>query len=301
MKTLIKALAAATILLLAAWLWILRRQVPMRQAPFPQVASKTSRIEWSLGPLKLSLVKDHDAWKVSEAAEGPLWAADDDHVKTLLSALENLQLEDVISERSDRTEEFELGVQAVHIRLLDAASKPIGEGFFGKQSSDHTHLYFQASAKGPIWLARGVYRAELGAADVSSWRDVSLVPLKEPDIRRVTITIGKTVTDIQQTSPTWKVNEKPADSDRVNTLIGALAHLRASGFVNPGTHPFALDSAQITIEGGTRVMLRFGPHDVKGKRYTVSSDANPGVATLDEGKATAVLIKPADLLPVQKK
>src|SRR5207302_2837560 len=96
--SLLKKLAGVAGVLVVLWIVFLYRQVPHEKAPFAKAADSAEQFLIVGGSQKAQLAKQGGKWKVflNGGASVP---AHEEPVKTLLSSLKSLQLEDEISDR----------------------------------------------------------------------------------------------------------------------------------------------------------------------------------------------------------
>jgi hypothetical protein len=161
------ALCGSLALLAALYFY---RQVPRYQKPFAPLSEKVQRVRLQQGPATLELALDGKEWKVY-AGTAPVVLAQGDKVKSLLSGLENVALEDVISDRVDRAAEFEVSPElGRRVTLFDAKAVILADGLFGKMTPDTSHLYFRFPDKPQVYLARGIRRYELGEVRPAGWQ-----------------------------------------------------------------------------------------------------------------------------------
>lgn len=285
-------------LLMGLWLYSQYKRIPRGDKPFEKAVPSAQQVRLSQGALTIVLQKRGSAWQAGSAEAGPFFPVEDERWRSLESALKNTRLEDVISERADRARDFEVdAASGTRVVLRDAKGAVLVDGVFGKQSPDFTRLYFRFSERPQVYLAHGLYRGELGGVDVSGWRSHALVTLPEGAIRSVRLQWKGTTAELLKSSETWTVNGKPANAERVNTFLGALARLRADTFAEPDAFPKP-DSLQTAVmeakSDAAGVTVRIGPLDKKLNRYPVSSSDAAGVAFVAENRVAALLLAPSD-------
>ncbi len=105
------------------------------------------------------------------SGSGTPYLAEESQVKSLISGLKDVQIEDEISDRADRASDYEVNAESgTRVDFLDAKGTKLAEGIFGKQAPDYSHIYFRYPDKPNVYLARGLFRGELGQPDPDSWR-----------------------------------------------------------------------------------------------------------------------------------
>jgi len=297
---LLKKMFLLTGLLLVVLLVYYYRQVPHFQVPFAKAAGSVERILLEQGPKKIELHKEGKLWQVFSPTSAH-YPADENAVKTFISTLKDVQIEDQISDRADRASEYEVNSESgTRVCFMDASGTKLAEGIFGKQAPDVAHLYFRYPDKPNVYLARGLIRGELGQPELNSWRSRQLIDLPETGIQEVLIQGKGFATDlVRKGTDTWTLNGKVLEPAPVYQLLGALGHLSADEFVTPSTAPvFTYDSlqyAKIAIKTADRtVELHIGPEWVQQQKYPAAVSAEGGVAWLYELHVKPLLLKPSD-------
>jgi hypothetical protein len=272
------------------------------QTPFGRDIENVQKITLQMGPEKIVLQKDGSDWFVA-ASTGPERYRADSTVKipAMISQLKNLQLEDVISDRPDRAADY--GVEPAHgllVSLFRGNGSLIAEGVFGKQAQDFTHIYFKFNDQPSVYLGRGAIRGEIGEANVTWWRDRSLLNIPEDQVEAIFIDGPGFKTPLARSSDTWSSNGIVVDATPVWGLVGVMAHLKLDDFINPAEHPeLAVDKlhyATITlqIKGGIVHEIHFGRKDGPSKRYPVAVDKDPTLGWVSEATANSLLRKPSE-------
>jgi hypothetical protein len=296
---LLKILITTTFILalvLAGLYWMHRPRHSQR--PFTASLDAAQKVTLQTGSTQIELIRDSATWTVSSGSKGP-YKAESEHVKSLLNSLKEVQVEDVISERSDATE-FQLNPgSATQVTLLGKNNAPLATGLFGKQAPDGAHSYFKYPDQTAIYLARGGIRNDLVEAGVNSWRNPTLLNASEDQVLTLLIEGPGFKTALARSSDTWSCNGRPIDPTPVWGLLGQLVHLRAEEFADPVQHP-ELAASRLTYatvilqqHDGTSHTLHIGPLDKKSTRHPVSIDADPNVAWIPEGIVKAILQKPS--------
>lgn len=290
---LVKRLAGLCGLVVAFFVVYMITRIPHRRDPFFRKTALAERITIQQGPRRIDFYREGKGWAVS-VSTGLRLAAEDNRVTALASGLEHVQVEDEISDRSERHADFDVtAASGVQVSLYDKENKRLAEGLFGKQAPDFNRIYFRYPDRPNVYLARGLIRGELGEADLGRWRRKLLINLPEAQIRAIRIDGPGHQAEILRSSDTWMLNGKPMDPAPAHALVGALAHLQADDFADDV--PLSFDQlawATIHIEGeGQTVDLRIGPKDASMKRYPVSTGPQAGIAWISESKIQPLLMK----------
>ncbi len=295
----LKKLTSFAVFLVALWVAYLYIKVPRQRRPFAKVADTAAKIRIQQGPVGVDLSKQGGEWRVLRGA-GLSDPADADRIKDLLASLKEVQIEDEISNHAERASEFEVdAASGTLLSFQDAKGLPLVEGIFGKQAPDVAHIYFRYPDHPNVYLARGLVRGEIGKADPIAWRSRQLVDIPESKMQGILIEGPGFKTDlVRASSEAWTMNGKSVDTGLVNTLVGALAHLRAEDLVDPAAYPKlsyeGLSYARLRVQGADSALeLRVGPMDVKSKRYPVSTGKDAGLAWLAPSLVDPLLQKPS--------
>lgn len=296
---LIRGLLVCSLLLIGLVLFLLYRQVPHSQDPYAKAVDKADKIALQQGPEKLELDQQGKDWQV-KTPQGALLTTDSEKVKTLLTSLREVQVEDEITDRADRAADYEVTSDSgIRVTLLSKTAT-LADGVFGKQAPDFTHIYFRFPDKPSIYLARGVIRGELGRPAVNDWRSRQLIDMPETKIQGILMEGPGFKTELVRTSTdVWTLNGKIVETGPVNVLVGILAHLQASDFVDPAAFPNlnyeGLKNARVVVKSvDSTVELRIGSEDAKSKRYPVSTSQQTGLAWITESQGKMILKNPAD-------
>jgi len=305
---LLKKLGIAAGVLLLLLVVYLFRQVPHSTRPFAKAVDQATTIRLMRGDHGVELNKTAGTWWVQEPVaksdqvpqNSSKWPAANDTIKTLLDGIQAMQLEDLISDRPERQAEFEVDPSSgLRIVMWSTSSGLLVDGMFGKQAPDMAHIYFRYYDKPGVYLARGILPGDLGGVDVNSWRSHQLIDIPEMKIQAITIQGKNFKTELVRTSTdVWTMNGTIVDPAPVNALIGILAHLRCSNFIDPVTYPAitpeSLTFGQVIVKSAdAAVELNIGPEDLKSKQFPVSTGPDMGLAWLSEPVVHSIQQKPS--------
>jgi hypothetical protein len=296
-------LVTGTLVFVFAAILILRHGSSRPSAPFANKVDQAEKITIQLGGSSMELVRDSQTWSVSSASGGGPYRAHPERIKVLLRMLRETKVEDVISERAESAEDFEVNpASGAHVTLFGPGNSKLAEGIFGKQAPDGVHVYFKFPDAPAVRLARGAFRGELGNNDLRAWRDRAILTFVESQALSLVIEGPGFKTALARSSDTWSSNGKVVDPAPVWGLLGQLAHLAADDFVDPAQTPQAaadpLTYASILIQltdGGT-LQLRIGRRDAAQQRHPVAT-GDPGRAWVNETAIKNILRKPSDFKP----
>jgi hypothetical protein len=293
-------LTACSLAFIMVAVWLHRQRLAHPSAPFAAGMDAAEKITLQADGQAIDLVKNGDVWSVT-SAEGGVYRADAEKIKTMTQALKKLQMDDVISERGANPEEFGVDDKnGIRVAVFGKGGARSAEGLFGKQAPDFAHLYFKFIDKPQIYLARGAIRGELGEANVKAWRDRALLNVTEDQILTLYIEGPGFKTPLARSSDTWSLNGKPIDPAPVWGLLGILAHLKADDFIDPVQHPdlsadkLSYASVILQLKDGSSHKVRIGRKDPAMPRYPVAIDQDPNTAWVAEATIKSILQKPSN-------
>jgi hypothetical protein len=273
MERWLKALIGAAIVLMIVVLAVLYKQVPRAKKPYERAEDQSGRFKILYGTSTIDVEKKDGAWHVRAGTSTATYPADAERMTSLFSSLSNVEVEEVISDRPDRAAEFEVTeASGTRVTAYDKKGKVWADGIFGKQAPNYSNLYFRYPDEATVYLARGLFRGELGTPNLDDWRSKALVNIAETDMKQITLTMqGKTL-DLVRSSDTWTANGQKVNAAPVYGLIGTLAHLNADGFLD-STEGVRFDASTITVKGEKNaVTLHIGIQDVKAGRIPIRLD-----------------------------
>jgi len=286
-------LAGAIVLLAGFVLVHVYLEVPHRKAPFAKATDQSARIELSQGASGVTLIRSGKDWTV-QSSTSAVYPADPDRVRTLLSGLPSVQLEDVIADRADRAADFDVDpAKGTRVQLLGASKNLLADGIFGKQAPDYSHIYFRFPDQNTVYLARGILRGELGGTTLEEWRSRDIVTAAEPDFRAIQVDKGGSHFTFEHSSDTWTLDGRKIDPAPVYGLSGTLAHLKADAFLTEteaAAQTFTAGKITFTTDAGSKTLL-FAPTDPKTKRVAVRIDGDPQAFWIFDSKAQSLFPK----------
>ena len=273
----------------------------LSDSPFSGDLDKAQSITVQNGALTLQLTRGGtDDWSVSMSSAGP-FKADTDKVKTLISGLKDMRVDDVISEHGDQAADFGLNPESATVITVHLkGASHVSQGLFGKQAPDYNHIYFRYPDQPAIYLAHSVGRGELGEPGLDSWRDRTIVNVVEDQILTLVIDGPGYKTALARSSDTWSMNGTVVEPGPVWFMLGQIAHLKADQFLDPGEKIKPLTYASILIQSkdGHVHTLHLGKPDTGSKEYHVALDQDMTVYGVNESVIQSLLRKPGDFRPM---
>jgi hypothetical protein len=231
------------------------------------------------------LVASKDAelgWHLESPVVGPV---DSNISRTLLTQLEDLEVESVVSSQPDRYPTFQVdSTQATYMRI--EGEEPI-EMWIGKTGPDFQSRYIRFGGDDRVYLAQSV---PSNAPDVDRWRDKELWSFPRASIKSITVTRPDESYTLESDPEGWKI-VKPAglstaDSTEVSRYLGRIATVKGDGFL------MDLDQAQVSdsIDHSVEVTLTNG-ESAKLEIHERSEDAAGLVSGSGRSHETGDVVK----------
>jgi hypothetical protein len=135
----------------------------------PSLPPSPSTLEITGPILSLSLEKSSDTWRLTRPIEA---AANPEPLRTLLTALESLSVETLVTRRGETHEHYELDdKKGIQIKVTGLDGKTLSL-LVGKTAPDGSRVYIRELGKPEVYLASGLRRYMLDQP-LLSWQDRS--------------------------------------------------------------------------------------------------------------------------------
>lgn len=289
-KQLLIALMLLSALMITA---IVLDRDPFKQARKPDLSGLLpGRAEGSIDKILISskegnvtLEKRGDLWWILEPRE---LRADDVTVKSVASALEKMNLTELVSRKKERHSEYGLGEDQPERAQVKAFSSGIEllDFTLGKQTPDMQGT-FVSLTKEPdgVYVAKPFLPRTLNQG-ISAWRYKFVLDLDESNVDRIQIETGKGILDLAKApGGSWKKRDDSswvADKDRVDQLLSGLARLPYVEVIDePGVdarYGFGNPSARVTLSAaGWNYVLILGKETASGGNFWIKVEGMPAV------------------------
>jgi hypothetical protein len=163
------------------------------------------------------------------------YQAQEQAVQSLLTVLEDLELQDVVSSNPDNQGLFEVDSTGTLVQAWDG-DKQVMDLVVGKATPDYAHTYVRREGQDEVYRAVGMLTYNFNKKP-DDWRDKTILNVNRDDIRRVELRYPKDDVDVvlARQDSVWTVSvdgkdAAPADSMTVATLLGAASHLNTVSF-----------------------------------------------------------------------
>jgi len=243
---------SAIIVALCAYLFL--HKSGERHYTLPEIetikASDIKRLEIGRKDGTVTIVKKDGKWVVSDKN----YPADEEKVKKMAEAVENLRVTALVSETED-FKRYDLDEQN-RLRVLAASeSEKSGRVMVGKVAPTRNHTFVKLEGDDRIYHAAGNLK-QLFDCSVSEIRDKQVMKLEKSGITGLTITSNRHKIDLKQTetengtTTAWEsADGTDVDENAVKSLLSSLSDLSCSSYLDREDGPdYAKDPALVTIE-----------------------------------------------------
>jgi hypothetical protein len=159
-------------------------------------------------------------------------AADAEQVRKLLASLADSVVTSELVARNPASH-ARLGVDAAGRRLVvRRGGDTLLDLVVGSSGAGFLSVYARLGGADEVYQVRGALGAQL-ARDAASWRDRRIAAVSADAVSRIAVRHGRAETVLVRVGEEWMVGDAPADTGAVRRLLGALADIRAVGFVSP--------------------------------------------------------------------
>lgn len=210
---------------------ILSRQFPSpKQAEFELKSYKknnTQKIVVRKDQKTVTLQNNNGQWSVNGNR------ADIKSVDDLFKSFSETELKHVVSKNSSNHESFGFSAGNLTDATISAQTQKLMIQI-GNYSPEQNSFYIRKIDSVNVYLASGSLAARL-TPEISVWRNKSLIPYKQDELTRVTITGTKNFSLIKDKNG-WKIQadgktEQP-DQNKIQSVLGVLSGLEGYDFAN---------------------------------------------------------------------
>ncbi len=206
----------------------------------------------------------------------PPRVTDSNAVETMISAVANLKVGNVISENPERQREFLVDTTAGNFVQFYNGDKLLGSLFIGKMSPDFAHTYIRKPGSKQVYLAEGMLTYIFNRKH-NQWLNRTIFTLNPDSVKSVEFIYADNTFHISKSASQWYVAKKPyrdslqADSLKVENFLVQFCRLKASDFAgsaDSGLVQFNPPDLTININmhNGTARTVEFSPIGEKSPR-----------------------------------
>ncbi len=191
------------------------------------------RIEMDIpGGINIILSRKDGLWNMEKPFE---FKADDRYVNNLVTEIQDVYIDGVISNRVERQKEFVVDdTTGVKLRVY-SAGKLLYDGVIGRQSSEIGHFYARKAGSKDIEIWRGMLSQEVRRSP-NEWRDRTIYRFNVDDIVSISMVEGKITRTLKFENAVWAYSDggtaKPVDNTKVRNIVGLISNLSGEDFAD---------------------------------------------------------------------
>lgn len=255
------------------------------------------------GEVTMELV--NDVWRVTSPVNFP---AAEKNVHELLNKISELEIESVVTNRSEMQSEYEVDSSGTFVEAK-SGGKMSASFIMGKVSSTYRHTYFRKSNSNQIYMIKGSFKFYMNRK-LSEWRNKVILEINKDAVESFSLTYPKEKITVTMEDTLWRADNVKenfiATKKAVEPLLNYMARLRASDFYDPeeGAEPLDFSKSdcvmEITFDGGKTQSLLLMKENMEGKKYYIKKADSDIVYMIYEGTAK-ILMKTMEDFRIQDK
>ena len=160
--------------------------------------------------------------------------ADDRYINNLVTVIQDVYIDGVISNRPEAQQEFQVDSTGVALKIFSAGNV-LYDGVIGKHSQEIGHFYARRAGGRDIEIWRGMLSQDIRRSP-DDWRDRTIFSINQDDVLKIEAVEGNNKSTLQFENSVWVYTEngvqKPVDNTRVRSVIGVISNLSAEDFAN---------------------------------------------------------------------
>jgi hypothetical protein len=229
---------------------------------------------------KIVFTKNGNTWKVSRGQV--MYNADPGRIRLLLSGLSSLIPERIVSRKTGKWNEYQVGDTTGTTVIAFSHGKEIAHFTIGKESADAT--FARKNSDKEVYAISGNIAASFNRK-FNDWRDHSLLRVNADDVRKIRFTYPADSSFVlSKKEKLWMVNDTAADSVKTRSYLDKLRLKEVSNFADdfsPTTSP----DVTLTIEADSSIAIK--GWRASFSNWILTSNLQPGVYFSDEGNVVA--------------
>ena len=243
------------------------------------------------------LEKRGDKWWVTNPMEYP---ANVQFTADLVAKLSDLQVENLISEQSDKQELFEVNDAAGTKVVIYAGGKAPSTIIIGKMNENYRHTYMRMADSNKIYLIKGVYKSYL-TRKVKDWRDKTIASYDKEQLQGFSFIYPNKSFELTKMDTTWMVKsgaeQFTADKGMADRVVNMARNMQCYDFMDTldtRLYDFTKPAFELKVITTTdQFVLKFLPEDKEAKKYVVEKEGAITHFVIYESTAK-VLMKDSD-------
>jgi Domain of unknown function (DUF4340) len=245
-------------------------------------------------------------WKLVQPIEYP---ANTDLVNTMLKAVGDLKLEDIISTNPENRSTYQVDSTGTTVDVWTGDKKALAL-VVGKSTSDWTHTFVRRADGDDVYRADGVLTYQFNRRP-DDWRDKTIFKADEKDIHSIVLSYPKDHREfaiVRTDSTHWGVRNpsgstQPGDSLTIARTVGAAGRLMTVNFATPeeaSAADFSQPDFRLAVEaGGTTTGVSFVAVDES--KMLAKKDGNDTVFSIYKSNLGNLMKDEQELLTGKKK
>lgn len=258
-----------------------QKSIKVSQKPFVSYAlaslehpRKVAKIEIKVKNTLCIFEKLDAEWQITSPVEYPV---DTLAFNQFLSALQELEIGQVISDRTEKYADFEVAENGIEIKVYTLQDSVVL--ILGKQAADHIHWYIRILPGSEVYLSRGLDKYVVDKSP-DKWRDPSIISFDTNTLKEIVLGNKRII----KTDTLWVCDRGEVDKQKVEQVIKLLSNLKADGFSKEELEPeFTVKLGFIT---GEEKILHIGKK-VNGN-YLIKLEDKPVVFLISSSKVDRV-------------
>jgi hypothetical protein len=298
-RSLLTLLVAFAVLIVAYLIINSAKDVTYKPRPFVAVdTTKLDAIAIRSKSDTLLLKRIAGGWHLAEPVVYP---ADYRFVHDLLVKLENVEIENLISDEPGKDSIFQVDESGSRVTAL-AGTDTLADFIVGKMSSDSRHTYTRKMGQREVYLVKGTFSGQL-SRKAKDWRDKEILNFPPESVVSLEFQAPKETFRIEKQDSLWYVHQggktSPADTKIVDRTLSALSKFRTFDFLD-GDSTRMVDFTKpdlvlnIQTDGGSQYTLMLTPQDKEANRYYVKKSGVDNTLFIIYKGSANMLLKKAD-------
>ncbi len=181
--------------------------------------------------IQILLTRKNGLWFMEKPFE---FKADDRSINNLITEIQDVYIDGVISNRQEAQREFQVDSTGVGLKIFSAGNV-LYDGVIGMHSQEIGHFYARRAGLKDIEIWRGMLSQDIRRSP-NEWRDRTIFSINQDDVLKIEAVEGKNKSVLQFENSVWVYTEngvqKPVDNTRVRSVVGIISNLSAEDFAN---------------------------------------------------------------------
>ena len=255
------------------------------------------KVELKRGDGVIELVRDNDAWRITEPVKG---RGDPDKISGILRKLKNLRVRDFIIDAPESLSEYGLEEPSSEVVLWNKKDKSFMSVLFGSESGKNK-AYAKRRWLDAVYTVDNAVLKDLRLKP-EEFRDRKVTRLAQGSIENVAISKGDRKLILAKKDKKWEIREPgeyDADDSEVQGLLRKLTALKAEDFVADnkedlrryGLEKGAMEIMLTPVDGAEEKIL-IGKRFSRGKKVYLTKEGIDEILAVNAGILKDVSVDP---------